>query len=795
MLSLNIIRKKPAHLLLMVVALLMVGIISTASAANTPADSPNGIAQQSSYADLVAKAQQDGSVRVIVGLSTSFTPAGLSAAASLNQEAAIQQDRASLVNALPSQHVSVIQESLNWTIPYVAFSTDAAGLAALAANPLVVQIEEDVPSFHALDLSVPRINAPQVWTAGYTGSGITVAVLDTGTDRTHPAFAGRIVGEACFSSNNPGQGQNTSVSLCPNGQNSQTGVNTGVDCANSIGGCGHGTHVAGIVGGAASGAGNSNGVAPGANIMPIQVFAQFTQLPACLSNYGTLTCALTWNTDQISALTYVYNQRNNYNIAAANMSLGGGQEFGFCDTDSRKAIIDQLRGVGIATVIASGNSGFTGSMGRPACISSAISVGATTDDETIASYSNHATFLDLLAPGSSIMSTRNGGGTVQFNGTSMAAPHVAGAWALMKQANPGATVTQIEDAFKATGVPIARSGISKPRINILAAAQSLNPNFGQQGHRLALFNANTHQIARATSLTSNPTFTTSTANPPIAANANNQWVMGDWNGNGTQTPGVFAGGAFHKTNTANGVGGWGSHWIGPNGRAVAGKFNRYVANDCFGVIEQATMSGFDVFVLWYTCDFSTATPNVTWHWLSAPLPTTSGFTGTFQFASGDWTNDGSATVTVRRNENIAYSNVWVVNTGAPPPQNTNNTYAEFTGAQYWGAPSAIASNYLVGGNWDNVGGASFGVVYMNGTSGNFVYRNNTEWNNPVNGSQTFTSPIGTPTHIVSYKPAAGALVAGGEVESIDAPLSSLDAGAVELLPLESLDTGDLAPLD
>src|SRR3990172_12027950 len=104
---------------------------------------------------------------------------------------------------------------------------------------------------------------------------------------------------------------------------------------------------------------------------------------------------------QISALEWVYEQRTSYSIASVNMSLGGTQKYtGYCDTNPLKSYIDNLRSVGVATVISSGNSGFRDGLGAPACISSAISVGATSKLDDVEYYSNVASFVSLLAPGS-----------------------------------------------------------------------------------------------------------------------------------------------------------------------------------------------------------------------------------------------------------------------------------------------------------------------------------------------------------------------------------------------------------
>jgi subtilisin family serine protease len=190
---------------------------------------------------------------------------------------------------------------------------------------------------------------------------------------------------------------------------------------------------------------------------------------------------LSYTSDQIKGLQRVYALRNTFTISSVNMSLGSGQFDAPCDADNtaEKAAIDLLRGVKIATIIASGNSGFNGSMGSPACISSAIAVGSTLDNaNSLSSFSNHAGNVRLLAPGSNITSAIPPGPktTAVLNGTSMATPHVTGAFALLRDVKAGSTVDDIAAALECTGVPVTRAGITEPRIDVNAArAYLLSP--------------------------------------------------------------------------------------------------------------------------------------------------------------------------------------------------------------------------------------------------------------------------------------------------------------------------------
>jgi subtilisin family serine protease len=372
------------------------------------------------------------------------------------------------------------------SLPFLALDVTADALALLEAHPDVIAVAEDrlrpvgdgarasAASEHAAGPSetgaaaqassqnLDLIGAPQAWSLHYTGQGWYVAVVDTGVLVSHEMFAGKTVIEACFSADGD----------CPNGRTEMIGPGAARPFDRLYDGYEHGTHVAGI---AVGNSGRNFGVARDADLIAVQVFSRFPGREC-----GGVPCLLSYDSDQLRALDYIYSLRGTYRIASVNMSLGGGDytSQASCDEDnlSVKMAVERLRSAGIATVIAGGNDGSCGSLEAPGCISSAVAVGAVDDSDIELSSNNwHYSMLDVLAPGRLVSSAVPDSPTsyVAITGTSMATPHVAGAWAVLKQKNPDASVSDVLETLVSTGRPVQTVCTSiddyKPRLHVGAA--------------------------------------------------------------------------------------------------------------------------------------------------------------------------------------------------------------------------------------------------------------------------------------------------------------------------------------
>ncbi|MET7868017.1 S8 family serine peptidase [Micromonospora taraxaci] len=268
-----------------------------------------------------------------------------------------------------------------------------------------------------LEHSVPQIGAPTAWAAGRDGSGVKVAVLDTGVDATHPDLAGRIAEAQDFS-----------------------GSGSARD------GHGHGTHVAAtIAGSGAASDGLRKGVAPGAQLLVGKV------LDDGGSGYdSSIIAGMEWAA------------RSGAKVVS--MSLGGDPTDG---TDPMSQAVNDLSAeTGALFVIAAGNSGEARTVGSPGAAAAALTVGAVDRDDNLADFSSRGPRLgdnglkpEITAPGVGIVAARAAGTTMgtpvgdaytTASGTSMATPHVAGAAAILAQEHPDWAAGTLKDALVST---------------------------------------------------------------------------------------------------------------------------------------------------------------------------------------------------------------------------------------------------------------------------------------------------------------------------------------------------------
>ncbi|HEX2132995.1 MAG TPA: S8 family serine peptidase [Actinophytocola sp.] len=261
-----------------------------------------------------------------------------------------------------------------------------------------------------LEQSVPQVGAPEAWAAGFRGDGTTVAVLDTGYDATHPDLRGVVAQARDFT----GEGPAT------------------VDTV------GHGTHVASTIAGRDD---RRTGVAPGATLLVGKVLGESGGTEA------NVIAGMEWAVAQ--------------GADVVNMSLGSGP------TDGTDLVSQRLNALsassGTLFVVSAGNYGARGTIGSPGSADRALTVGSVTKDDELSVFSSqgprtgdHGLKPEIAAPGSDIVAARAEGTNpassvderyARMSGTSMAAPHVAGAAAILAGQHPEWTAEQLKSAL------------------------------------------------------------------------------------------------------------------------------------------------------------------------------------------------------------------------------------------------------------------------------------------------------------------------------------------------------------
>jgi hypothetical protein len=303
------------------------------------------------------------------------------------------RDAPGLARRLTAEHGGTLHHTYQHALRGFAATLSPRAAEALRANPNVAYIEQDqevrtsdVTQFHPPSWGLDRIDQftlplSQTYTYRTTGQGVTVYVIDTGIETSHPEFGGR-----AWAAYDAFGG-------------------TAQDCN------GHGTHVAGTVGG------TGYGVAKGVALAAVRV------LPCSGPGaWSSVIAGIDW-------VRYYHTKP-----AVANLSLAGG---------AMQSVDDALRNLiasGVTAVVAAGNDyGANACNTSPARVAAAITVGATFSNDQRATYSNIGPCLDLFAPGDVITSAWLYGGSNTINGTSMAAPHVAGVAAMHLETEPWAS--------------------------------------------------------------------------------------------------------------------------------------------------------------------------------------------------------------------------------------------------------------------------------------------------------------------------------------------------------------------
>lgn len=413
---------------------------------------------------VVQELTTNGQVKTVIALNLpETTPNRLRTAIAMRDP--IGETQEEVLNSLPTGSYELTYQYSH--VPGLALTVTPESFAILKDHPQVKYIQYDELEHVALAQAITVIHADQVYSGSpsYNGNGVTVAVLDTGINTTHNYFTNvstgdRIIAQTCYLVNNE------AVTKCPSSLSPYTIGTSAED------GHGHGSHVSGIVA----------KVAPGAKIAAVKVCNNSGEC-----HVSDVVAGLDWVKDNHSS--------SNPKIKVVNISIASSTLYSdSCDVEdpTRKAAIDSLIGLGITVFAAAGNNGDKTKMGAPACLSNTIAVGATYDDnlassimscinnvakDSTACFSNSNLWLDILAPGSRIISSWTGSSSAEKaqDGTSMASPMAAGVAALMLQKNPNLTPAQIKAKLKKTGVNVTdTNGIIRPRIDALAAVNDAN---------------------------------------------------------------------------------------------------------------------------------------------------------------------------------------------------------------------------------------------------------------------------------------------------------------------------------
>lgn len=364
---------------------------------------------------------------------------------------------------LRNLHLLSLRGTLEQILRYTAGNPDLKEIfeehLVIAGNP--AKTEDNVQKTVTLWGHVEELTSVSAaHDLGFTGKGTTVAVIDTGLDPDHPEFGGRVIGERCYGTDGSDE-EMIFHSPCVS-EDSADPKNT----INHLASFNHGMHTTGIAAG-------KGGIAPDANIVAIQVFTDI-EWQCTDDDYfdwcpwededeekdARMCCTTASNhQDTYKAIDYLIGHADEFpNLTAVNMSKANSTfHEGACDSNPYFRYYQALLDAGMIPVLASGNEYKNGSLPESACTSNSFTVGALADQEDpiLASFSNHNDLVNMTAPGERIRSATHTryseySGYIYYDtesGTSMAAPMVSGAFAIMKQIFPNRSPEDLEQTL------------------------------------------------------------------------------------------------------------------------------------------------------------------------------------------------------------------------------------------------------------------------------------------------------------------------------------------------------------
>lgn len=407
-----------------------------------------------------------------------------------------------MVEQIQTEGYKKIVRNLN-NIPVSIMDVDAAGEASLKASDKVVSVVEEKYMKSTLKDTIPFLggSASTGFSDGfssYTGNGQIVAVIDEGFNEPHPMLDGSFTNELCLSESYQEYLNAIVESACPGSatESEATGSTLPNTSSNN-----HGSSVSSAAVGrhVTAGPDHYSGVAKASDIYPVKIVMKVTEKSGydlCDDSVPTLSvCYLLAMSVVLTALDKIIDLSNDGTlgkpIAAINASFGSEDFYSnesACDAANigYAEAFASLKLANIAPIVAAGNSGDgvnQDKLGSPACVTNAIGVSSSTRSDTMAYYSNAGTLTDLVAPGGDMSGSGDGGiilagdgsSMSAMQGTSFAAPIVAGAYAVMREQNPTISVDTVLRVFQETGANVVenRAGYTAITHKRLALASAL----------------------------------------------------------------------------------------------------------------------------------------------------------------------------------------------------------------------------------------------------------------------------------------------------------------------------------